>query len=267
LDSESITLLETLAEQTSAALERAVLARDIIAARSATETERVRNTLLASISHDFRTPLASILGSATSLIDYGNNLEPKARKELLGQIKEEAEGLDDMVRNLLAITRIDAGVLELRNDWIDVREIVERVVSNTRRRHPSASIDVPLPPDLPLLRADATLLQQALTNIVENSLLHTPEGAKVTIGAQVNPVQVMLVVTDDGPGIAPDLLPRVLEKFSRAGTPEQAKGVGLGLAIAKGIVEAHGGSISVQSPVEGERGTRILLTLPRQAPP
>ena len=106
----------------------------MVSAKTATETERVRNTLLASISHDFRTPLSSILGSATSLIDYGDKLDAAAKKDLLAQIKQEAESLDEMVRNLLAITRIDAGALELRRDWIDLREIVDRVASAARRR-------------------------------------------------------------------------------------------------------------------------------------
>src|SRR6185312_12948069 len=109
LDSEARALLDTLIEQTAAALERASLAREMVSARTATETERVRNTLLASVSHDFRTPLASILGSATSLLDFGDKLDPSAQKGLLSQIKKEAEDLDEMVRNLLAITRIEIG--------------------------------------------------------------------------------------------------------------------------------------------------------------
>ena len=134
IDSEARALLDTLSEQTAAALERASLGRDMVSAKTATETERVRNTLLASISHDFRTPLSSILGSATSLIDYGDKLDAAAKTDLLLQIKQETEGLDEMVRNLLAITRIDAGALELRRDWIDLREIIDRVVSAARRR-------------------------------------------------------------------------------------------------------------------------------------
>ena len=145
LDSEARALLDTLVEQTAAALERASLAREMVSARTATETERVRNTLLASVSHDFRTPLASILGSATSLIELGDRLDAAAKKDLLGQIKTEAEDLDEMVRNLLAITRIDAGALELRRDWIDLREIAERAVSAARRHGARQRIDVRLP--------------------------------------------------------------------------------------------------------------------------
>ena len=173
LDSEARALLDTLSEQTAAALDRASLAREMVSARRrATETERVRNTLLASVSHDFRTPLSSILGSATSLIDYGDKLDTPHQGDLLGQIKTEAEGLDEMVRNLLAITRIDAGALELRRDWIDLREIVERVVERgaAARRRSSISRST-LPPDLPLVRADATLAEQAIGNIVANAVV------------------------------------------------------------------------------------------------
>ena len=138
-DTEERALLETLADQTAAALERALLAREMVVTRTAAETERVRNTLLASISHDFRTPLSSILGSATSLIEYGDKLGAEARQDLLGHVKQEAEALDGMVRNLLAITRIDAGVLELRTDWVDLREVAERVVGALRRRGATAA--------------------------------------------------------------------------------------------------------------------------------
>ena len=267
-DSEALTMLGTIADQTAAALERASLAREMVTARSATETERVRNTLLASVSHDFRTPLSSILGSATSLIDYGDKLGPEARKDLLGQIKQEAESLDEMVRNLLAITRIDAGALELRKDWIDVHEIVGRVVSAARRQRPvTPNVDVQLPKDMPLVRADPTLVEQALTNIVANAIVHTPEGTPVTIGAQVLPSQVRISVLDDGPGIPAELMPRLFEKFSRARQSEQVQGAGLGLAIAKGIMDAHSGSIAAQSPVAKGRGTRIVLTFPRDEAP
>jgi len=267
-DSEALALLETLAEQTAAALERASLAREIVAARSSVETERVRNTLLASVSHDFRTPLSSILGSATSLLDYGDKLAPEAQKELLGQIKHEAEGLDEMVRNLLSITRVDAGALELRKDWIDLHEIVDRVVSRARRRHgAAASIEVGLPAELPLIRADPTLVEQAMANIVANAISHTPAGTRVTIGAEIAPTLLRLTVTDDGPGIAPELVPRLFEKFSRARDSEQVEGAGLGLAIAKGIMGAHGGSIAAESPIAQGRGTRIVLAFPREEAP
>jgi two-component system sensor histidine kinase KdpD len=269
LDSEAGALLDALSEQAAAALERASLAREMVDARTATETERVRNTLLASISHDFRTPLSSILGAATSLIDYGDKLDFAAKKDLLAQIKQETEGLDEMVRNLLAITRIDAGALELRRDWIDLREIVDRVTSAARRRGARQRIEIAMPVDLPLVRADATLVEQAIGNVVGNAIAHTPPETRVQVDAMVGVNEIALSVTDDGPGIAAEALPHVFDKFIKGGemSADRGQGTGLGLAIAKGIMEAHGGSIMAMSPPADGRGTSITLTFPREKTP
>jgi two-component system sensor histidine kinase KdpD len=272
LDSEGRALLDALSEQASAALERASLSREMVNARTATETERVRNTLLASISHDFRTPLSSILGSATSLIDYGDKLDAPAKKDLLGQIKQEAEGLDEMVRNLLAIIRIDAGVLELRRDWIDLREVVDRVVTAARRRGAKQSLEIRLLPNLPLVRADATMAEQAISNVVGNAISHTPKETHVIIDAEVLSGTLLLCVTDNGPGIAPDKLPYVFDKFVKGDAPtiahgDGSQGTGLGLAIAKGIMEAHGGSIAAESPFAGGGGARFTMSFPLEATP
>jgi two-component system sensor histidine kinase KdpD len=272
LDSEARALLDTLVEQTAAALERASLARDMVSAKTATETERVRNTLLASVSHDFRTPLSSILGSATSLIDYDDKLDPAVKKDLLGQIKKEAEDLDEMVRNLLAITRIDAGALELRRDWVDLREVAERIVSAARRHGARQHIDINLPSDLPLVRADATLAEQAIGNVVANAIIHTPPGTHIVLDAEVTADGVAVRVTDDGPGIPADRLPNIFDKFVKG--PESPRsgadggqGTGLGLAIAKGIMEAHAGTIRGESPALNGRGARFVMTFPhREAP-
>ena len=266
LDGEAQALLRTLAEQTAAAIERALLARDAAAAQEKAETERVRNILLTSISHDFRTPLASILGSATSLIGFRATLSEEDKTALLDAIKTETEGLDEMVKNLLAMTRIDAGVLELRRDWTDLREVAERVVSAARRRGAPLAFTVDLPAELPMISADAFLIEQALTNVVGNAVAHTPSGTRVTIDAVVTPATVTLRVTDDGPGIATDMLARVFDKFVRARTSRADRGAGLGLAIAKGIVTAHGGSIAAESPVAAGRGTRFVLEFSRERP-
>ncbi len=269
LDPEARALLETLAEQTAAALDRASLAREMVSVRGAAETERVRNTLLASISHDFRTPLASILGSATSLLEFHEKLDAGARKELLGHIKYEAEGLDDMVRNLLAMTRIDAGALEVRRDWTDLRELAERAASAARRRGAVQAIEVRLPDDLPLVRADAKLVEQAFGNVVGNAVTHTRPETLILIDAKVTDKAVALRVTDDGPGIASEMLPRIFDKFvhaanSEAGSADGGEGTGLGLAIAKGIMDAHGGAIAAESPVANGHGARIIFTFPRE---
>jgi two-component system sensor histidine kinase KdpD len=271
LDSEARALLDTLSEQTAAALERASLAREMVTAKTATETERVRNTLLASISHDFRTPLSSILGAATSLLGYSDKLEAPARKDLLGLIKQEAEGLDEMVRNLLAITRIDSGALELRRDWIDLREVAERVVNAARRRGALQQFEISLPADLPLVRADAALVEQAIGNVVANAVVHTPPQTHVVVDAVVTDDNVDLRIADDGPGIAAGTLPHIFDKFVKGQGAEPpvsradgSQGTGLGLAIAKGIMDAHGGAINVES--EG-RGARFIMSFPRGSTP
>lgn len=268
LDSEARALLNALSEQAAAALERASLSREMVSARTATETERVRNTLLASISHDFRTPLSSILGAATSLIDYGSKLGDAAKQDMLLQIKQETEGLDEMVRNLLAITRIDSGALELRRDWIDLHEIADRVVSAARRRGAQQLFEVMLPADLPLVRADATLVEQAIGNVIGNAIAHTPPQTHVRIEAVVSPGSVALRISDDGPGIPAQSLPHIFEKFIKAESlADGGQGTGLGLAIAKGIMEAHGGSVLAESPYDGKAGTRLTLNFPREDMP
>ena len=272
LDSEARALLDTLSEQAAAALERASLAREMVSAKTATETERVRNTLLASVSHDFRTPLSSILGSATSLIDYGDKIDAATKKDLLAQIKTEAEDLDEMVRNLLAITRIDAGALELRRDWLDLREVVERVVNAARRHGARQKFEIDLPPTLPLVRADATLAEQAIGNVIANAVSHTPPDTCVIVDGSVTSDGVQLRVTDDGPGIDAQALPHIFDKFVKGAEPgasiaDGSQGTGLGLAITKGIMEAHGGSIDVESPVGDGRGARFVFVFPREETP
>ncbi len=270
LDSEARALLDTLVEQTAAALERASLAREMVSAKTATETERVRNTLLASVSHDFRTPLSSILGSATSLIDYGDKLDPAAKKDLLGQIKKEAEDLDEMVRNLLAITRIDAGALELRRDWIDLREICERVVSAARRHGAQQRIEIQFAERSSLVKADATLVEQAIGNVVANAIVHTPAETRVVIDANVVAGCHRAACDRQWAGYSPGRssahFREICQRRRREGSPvpTAAKARDSGLAIAKGIMEAHGGSISAESPVRGQRGARFILTFPRE---
>ena len=171
-----------------------------------------------------------------------------------------------MVRNLLAITRIDAGALELRQDWIDLREIVDRIASAARRRGAKQRIEVALPADLPLVKADATLVEQAIGNVIGNAVVHTPAETRVVVDALVGPKEVTLHVADDGPGIPLQTLPQIFDKFVKADATQAdgGQGTGLGLAIAKGIMEAHGGTVSAETPRADGRGTRIVLTFPRQ---
>jgi two-component system sensor histidine kinase KdpD len=150
-----------------------------------------------------------------------------------------------------------------------LREIVDRIANASRRRGARHHIEVRLPADLPMVRADATLAEQAIGNVIGNAVMHTPSSTHVVVDAFVTPNEVVLSVTDDGPGIPAQALPRVFDKFIRADVTQAdgGQGTGLGLAIAKGIMEAHGGSITAESPVAGGRGTRIVLAFPRQDTP
>jgi two-component system sensor histidine kinase KdpD len=174
-----------------------------------------------------------------------------------------------MVRNLLAITRIDAGGLELRRDWVDLREIADRVANAARRRGAAQTITVDLPPDLPLVRADALLIEQTFGNIIANAVAYTPRDARIVIDCVTTPAEIALRITDDGSGIAPEALAHVFEKFVRARNDSRSdggEGTGLGLAIAKGIMEAHGGAILAESPIADGHGTRIICKFPITEP-
>ncbi|WP_237153447.1 sensor histidine kinase [Oryzibacter oryziterrae] len=267
LDTEQVILLYSLAEHAAIAADRARLASEISVAKAAAETESVRNILLASVSHDFRTPLSSILGAASSLIDYGERLSAPQRADLLSSIHEEAEHLDGMVRNLLAITRLEAGALDLQRDWVDLADSVHRVVALARRRGASQSIRVQFAADMPLVRADASLIEQALGNVLGNSLRHAGAGAVIDLSIRREGQRALVAVTDDGPGIPADLLPRVFAKFARAkaSAADGGESFGLGLAITQGIVEAHGGEVTAESPVADGHGCRITLRLPLEA--
>jgi len=265
LDRETRTLLAALAEQTAAALHRALLSGEMRLVRTAAETERVRNILLASISHDFRTPLASILGCATALIDYRDRLDAAARDDLLAQVRDEARHLDQMVRNLLSMTRLETGALEITKDWVDIREMLERQVDQTRRRGATQRFAVDLPPEPILAFGDGTLLDQAVGNIVGNAVKHAGANAAVTLRARAEPGGVAIEIADDGPGVPPDLRDRVFEKFTRlrASAADGGDSAGLGLAIAKGIVEAHGGTVELLPPdASRPRGAAFLIRLP-----
>lgn len=262
LDGEGQILLQTLGEQVAAALHRARLSTEIRDAKAEAETERIRNTLLASISHDFRTPLSSILGSATSLLDYGSHMDGATQADLLGQIRDEAGHLDGMVRNLLAITRLEAGSLDLRRDWVDIADILNRAVAAARRRGAVQTMLVCVPPGLPLAYADQSLLEQAVGNVLGNALRHAGEAAHIVLQAAQEGRDIVMTVADDGPGIAPDMAERIFDKFVSGGATRTADGsesAGLGLAIARGVMQAHGGSATLEPT---GTGARFALRMP-----
>jgi two-component system sensor histidine kinase KdpD len=260
-------LLEALVDQVAVAIERTNLATDIEEARLLTETERLRSALLSSVSHDLRTPLVSIIGSATGLATCDGALSTSDRAQLVQTILEESERLNRFVQNLLDMTRLGYGALQPNREWVDLREIVGRACKQMARSLASLRIEVRIEDDVPILHVDPILIEQVLVNILDNAGKHSPSGGRVEIGATLEGARVMVRVSDEGPGIPPEARDSVFDVFYRVRAGDkQAAGTGLGLSICRGLVEAHGGRIEAL-PGPGGRGTTIAFSLPVQPVP
>ena len=237
-------LLNSLTGQAALAIERIMLASDLDRERLATETERLRTALLTSISHDLRTPLATILGSATTLTAEGATLEPQAQTELLGLIRDEAERLNRFIGNLLDMTRLEAGSLEPNRVPTDIADAIGTALARVERILAGHRVEVAIEGELPLLRLDGVLLEQVLVNLLDNAAKYAPAGSRIEITAGREGGAVRIAVRDEGPGIPKEDLDRVFEKFYRVRRMDRRPaGTGLGLAICRGFVEAMGGKI------------------------
>ncbi|MGB8275884.1 MAG: sensor histidine kinase KdpD [Alphaproteobacteria bacterium] len=265
LTPEDSRLLGTLADQAAVAIERTAMAADVEKARLTTETERLRSALLSSISHDLRTPLVSVLGAATSLINYEETLSPKQRHDLAQTIQDEAERLNRFVQNLLDMTRLGSGSLKPKADWADLRDIVHAAVQRSERLLSRHKIRIDIDSSMPLIRVDSVLMEQVFMNLIDNARKYAPPDTTITIWACGQDGQAIIEVCDQGPGIPEADRTRVFDMFFRAEAADKAvAGTGLGLSICRGIVEAHGGTIKAEAGVHGT-GTCIILNLP--APP
>ncbi len=259
-------MTDALLEQTAVALDRTLLIEDAMRAAALEETAALQDALLASLSHDLRTPLATVTGAASSLRELGDRMSPEQRLDLLLSIEGESARLARLVSNLLDIGRIESGALVARRDWVDVNDVARGAVARGRRAFPGKTIALNAAPSLPYVRGAATLLEQALFNLIDNAQKHGGEGA-VAVHARREGSDVILSVTDEGPGIKPADLQRVFDKFRR-GRRKQGHhdagraGAGLGLAICRGFVSAMGGAIEAQSPAMRRRGTRVVIRLP-----
>jgi two-component system sensor histidine kinase KdpD len=257
-------LLETFAGQIALAIERSQLAEEAELARVAAETESIRNTLLASISHDLRTPLSVITGASSALIDPALALDRKAREQLVRSIDAKAREMSELISNVLDLMRFEAGEVRLRRDWQTIDDLVGMALARLDGRVGERTIDVTLPPELPPVYVDAPLVTQVLVNLLENALKHTPPGTRVTVTAEPDGRVVRVMVDDDGPGLPPGDPERLFAKFQRGREESNAGGAGLGLAICRAIVNAHGGEIAAQRRATG--GARFLFTLPAAEP-
>ncbi|MFI0474107.1 ATP-binding protein [Halomonas sp. HMF6819] len=237
------------------------------AARLAEEQERLRSALLASVSHDLRTPLSSIIGAASSLRALDAQLSDSDRRALLDSVLGESERLDRYIQNLLDMTRLGHGELKIERDWISLDDLIATV----RRRLAGALQGLTLelrfaPGNLPLLYVHPALIEQALVNVLENAARFSPPGGVIEILAFTDDAATSLTIamTDQGPGIEPERREKVFDMFYTGGD-RSPHGSGLGLAICKGMVGAHGGQVRAEANPEGQ-GTRIVITLPLYSP-
>jgi two-component system sensor histidine kinase KdpD len=254
--------LGAILDQTAVAIDRARLSKESLDQASRAAGERFRSALLSSISHDLKTPLATISGAISSLRQLGDKMKPASRADLLASIEEESDRLNRFVSNLLDMTKIEAGTVDPRADWVDIADVVQGTLERVGKYFPESRIEISVAESLPLIRGDSVLLGQVLFNVVDNAIKYG--GAEpVAVYARRDGGAVVLAVTDMGRGIPAKELDRVFEKFFRRGKPDgRTPGTGLGLAIAKGFVEAMGGSINAESPAIRKRGTRITLRFP-----
>ncbi len=262
-------LLDNFASQTALAIERARATATAREAQLQVATEQVRNGLLSAVSHDLRTPLASITGAATTLLSQRENLSPDTQNELLESIAQEAERLSRLVNNLLEITRLESGAVSVNRDWHPLEEIVGAALRRLGPQLAHRRVAIDLPADLPPLSVDDVLIEQLFLNLFENAAKYTPPGSLIQVSARPNQAGVSIEVSDSGPGFAPGDEKLVWEKFYR-GNSSTARGAGLGLTICRAIVIAHGGTVEAANLPTGGAVIRIWLPLggkPPQVPP
>lgn len=254
--------ISSLIEQTAIAIDRSMLVGESVKAAALEENEKLRTMLLSALSHDLRTPLASITGAVTSLRQLGEKLSFADREDLLLSIEEEAGRLSRFIANLLDMSRIESGALAPRRDLVNVVDVIHDVVERSKKTFPNQKISVSIASDLPPIRGDASLLGQVLFNLVDNA--HKYGGPTGTIiRARREGTEIVVTVTDEGPGVKAAELERIFEKFYRSGRADGRKaGTGLGLSICRGLVTAMGGTIVAQSPAIRRRGTRIVVRMP-----
>lgn len=267
LDPETRRLLLAVEDQVAVAVERVRLAEELADARVSGESERLRGALLNSVSHDLRTPLATVIGTVSALAEDPDGLSRADRRELAGTALDEARRLDRYVQNLLDMTRLGHGALTPRRAPVELAEIVGRVRTDLARSLAGHHLDIALPRDLPMLDVDPVLIGQALTNVIENAAKYAPPGTAITVSAHAEGPEALVAISDEGPGIPDSEREKVFDLFHRVTEGDgRPAGTGLGLAIVRGLVEAHGGT-ACALPGPNGRGTTIVLRLPLATAP
>jgi len=268
LSPAELRLARSLLDEGMIALDRAFLAEEHEAARVAVDAEQLRTSLLSSLSHDLRTPLANIEGAASSLLDPNATLAAEVRRELAEGILGESRRMHRLVMNLLDMVRVESGALAIRKSWQPLEEALGVALLRLDERLAGRDVQVRLPADLPLVPIDELLIEQVFINLLDNALKHTPAGTAISVSAAAEDSAVVVEVADRGPGLAPGEEERVFGKFYQAapgGSTVPAGGAGLGLTICRGIIAAHGGRIWAEANPGG--GARFRFTIPLEGQP
>jgi two-component system sensor histidine kinase KdpD len=255
-------LLDSLLDQTALAIERSQLVERVDEAQVRAEADKLRVAMLSSLSHDLRTPLATILGASTSLLSGVGLYDAQQTADLLSTIREEAERMDRFIGNLLDMSRLEAGVLGVKPEVVQVQELVASAIKRLSRRLSEHRVDVELPESLPLVSVDPLLLEQALVNLLDNAAKYAPSSSVIRVRGTVETSRVVLTIEDEGIGIPAEDLPHIFDKFYRAKAADRRiAGTGLGLAVARGFVEAFGGTLDAANRPRGG-GAVLTVSLP-----
>ena len=258
-------LLDTFAGQIAIAIERAQVAEAARGAELRAKTEGVRNALLSAISHELRTPLATIVGASTSLAEAPESMSDSARRELARGVAEEAQRMSEIVVKVLDLARLQAGATRVQADWHPIEEVIGGALSRTAPKLVKHRVTTRLPSRSRLAHLNAVLIEQVLANLLENAAKYTPPGTNINVAAEFSRGELAITVTDDGPGLPPGEETKIFDKFHRVAPEIAPGGAGLGLAICKAIVEAHGGTIYAENIPAG--GAMFRLTLPQDEKP
>lgn len=262
LSDEQRGLVRNLCAQAAVALDRLRLSADLDSSRREAERAQLRSALLTSVSHDLRTPLASIIGAASTVQELGGALSASDRAELLKTVMDEARRLNGYIQNLLDMTRIEHGELRIEREWEDARDLIGAAVNRARDAWPDVTANVSVVPDGLLVHVHSELFVQALFNVIENAARYSPPAEPVHVDCSAEGRTLIITVTDSGPGIREEDRERVFDVFYRAESGDRrSSGTGLGLAITRGIVEAHNGHVYTTANPTG-RGTQIVIRVP-----
>jgi two-component system sensor histidine kinase KdpD len=264
-DADQRVLLEAIGRQAALALARISASEEARRSSLRAETEQLRSGLLSAVSHDFRTPLAAVVGAATTLRDEGDTLDVATRRELAEAICDEGERLERLVSNLLDMTRLDSGAVEPKREWVPLDEMVGAAVGRLERLLGERRIRTTIPDAAAMVSVDPVLIEQLIVNLLENAAKYTAPATEIEIRAAREGLAVQLDVSDRGPGIPAGEEERVFERFRRGAHPG-VRGVGLGLAVSRAIAKAHGGTLTASAREGGGATFRLTLPLPSEPP-